>query len=320
MASSDVSLSSPTSLQIPLDRGDSANFTLIIRNAGPAARPAVHIVSSNVLFGNATGYKYDVAMLTTQGCSAVTDAGETPSVVSYEFYTKPLDAGESVGCTMRIVREAATNQSIWLAWRIADNDGDPMPANDATQSFAIGSLTDIALTTATVESHLDNGIAHARVRVTAANRGPSDAGAFQVGQCFVGDLYPRFQINGEVVDGCGSLRFQPTCFDGGIGFQMPALRAGQTESCVFELSGNHPYAGPEIFPFRLNFDRLRLTDDSGNLLDTDPENDTINLILAATPFIAAIPAPATSGAALAIFATALFLIGMLSLRRRTKTR
>lgn len=278
-AKADVHLDRASPEFVALAPGQSGVMILAITNSGSDTAPSVPIGGSPDF--HFLDSDYPAQMQPAVGCGALQPGGGGPFPIhfTYHFYAGPVAAGQTLYCAIHVTRTAGAVSSTRYGWHIYDFPDNP-DSDEHAVDFGLGTLANIGLNVETIRFSLDNGIAHATLRIHAANTGHADVAPFTIGAC-TDNVQLAFSLDGQIANGCGP-SIGHLCFDYGFGFQFPKLRASQSVSCDIALTGIAPYVGPEFFPLPVAISQPLVDANTGGvLIDTQPGDDSIYLALAA---------------------------------------
>lgn len=307
-ASPKIAISRGSPQYVPLSIGESGTLVVVMRNDEVATLSSVAIEITTFL--SFTSFAYPVEMDAQPACGTLIPETYFPG--QYLFYIGPIAPQQTIKCIFRVTRSPTSIDSTPMSFNVYDYPViGPNPNHDGV-AFFLGTFTDVSMSTRQVAFSLDRqGIAHSILRLRAENRGPADVGALRVSAC-TDNFYPDFYIESDFPGGCGP-DAGAICFDSGFGFRLPPLAAGQIESCDLKLTSVQPYAGRLDFPMGLEGPMLPDPATRGTLIDTNTEDDLVDLFQVAPP---PQPAPAYSPTAQLLLGLAIIALASTRLRRK----
>jgi len=304
-----------SSQSVGLALGQSGSMAIAIRNHGPDIAAYVQIGTFTFL-ASSPYYSYPMQIDAQPQCGTLMPGGPF-GLEGQNFALGPIAPGQTVHCTVQVARNPTAVNSTNFSWQVFDFSDDPNHPYSQAAGFNVGTLTDIALSVEPVSFTLDQGVAHAIVRLHASNQSANAVAQFRLGAC-TDHGYPPFSIDGSIADGCGASHFSPSCFDSGFGYLIPALSAGQSMTCNLALTGRGAYVGPTAFAIGIHgtlFDPVS----GGTVVDTNFSNDTVSLVLAAAP-VAPVSIPSSTIATRVLTGFGLLALGLLMMRARRRHR
>ncbi|MEP6883063.1 MAG: hypothetical protein ABI866_13770 [Dokdonella sp.] len=222
------------------------------------------------------------------------------------FATSSIAPGAFLDCDWPINRPLASKVDTWLAWQTATEHPS------TTALTVIGTLTNTSIAARTLAFSIDDhGIGHASVELSIHNGGQFPINEQSAGACYSGGV-DVVVLAGGGEEGCGDEYYSPPCFTGGgYGFALPALQAGQTHSCKFEIRSFERYTQPIAANFRIESEQGSGSDVM--LLDTNEADSQTLAWLAPIASADTTPLVALRWPPLALLA---LLCGVLGLRRQ----
>lgn len=308
-ASPKVAITSGSPQYVPLTIGDSGTLVVSLKNDEAFTVDSVPIEITTFL--SFESFAYPVAMDAQSACGTLIPETYFPGW--YLFYVGPIAPQQMIQCKLQVTRSPTSVNSTPMNINVYDNPGIGLNQNHDGITFFLGTFTDVAMSTQQIAFSLDqHGIAHSLLRLRAENRGPADVGALRVTAC-TDNFYPDFYIESDFPGGCGP-DAGAFCFDSGFGFQWPPLAAGQSESCNLKLTSVQPYTGRLDFPMAIEGSMLPDPATGGTLIDTNEQDDWVDLFQVAPP---PQPAPAYSPTAQLLLGLAIIALASTRLRRKS---
>jgi len=325
VAAADFRLERLSPRETYLAPGQSAGYTLRIRNVGNATGVA-HVGddthSSYPWMDDFTSYS--LVQSDRPECGAF-DHEYTGFFNDYRivFEAGPINAGEYVDCTMTVGRDTDSRHDMAMSWGVRIGTSEPPVYEHATENALFGTLTEVSIETRSFGFFIDDtGFAHATTELRLRNRGSVPVDPQIAGACE--DFFFRpFITDGSEPGGCGSDQYSPECFYGGYGFLVPEIPAGGTYSCTIRMTSIEPYESPLSYAIMVG---TRQSGAGYTFIDIDPQNNQAALRLEPDANeVEATPVPSVARLGLVLFGSAIILIiyvksGLSSGRSRTGSR